>query len=114
MAEAETSNPTFESAMARLQQIVEQMESDQFPLEEMLERYEEGIRLVQVCSEKLASAEKRIEIITRTASGKPRIAEFDATTPTAPPAASAASGTKPAKPSPGAKPASDPDDISLF
>ena len=81
MAEADLSESTFEKAMTRLEEIVEQMESDKLPLEEMLERYEEGTRLVKFCSEKLAAAEKRIEIITRTAAGKPQIAEFDPATP---------------------------------
>ncbi len=67
--------------MARLEQIVEQMEADKLPLEEMLERYEEGTKLVQLCSEKLAAAEKKIEIITRNAAGKPQVTEFDPATP---------------------------------
>ena len=103
--------------MGRLEQIVEQMESNTLPLEEMLERYEEGIRLVKHCSEKLSSAEKRIEIITRNATGKPEIAEFEAAPP---PSASSerAQGApapktgKTASKPPAAQPRSD--DISLF
>lgn len=69
--------PTFESAIERLEAIVDQMESDKMPLEELLVRYEEGVKLVKLCSEKLESAEKRIEIIARTAGGKPRVTEFE-------------------------------------
>jgi exodeoxyribonuclease VII small subunit len=69
--------PPFEAAMERLEAIVEQMESDKLPLEDLLVRYEEGIKLVQVCSEKLRAAEKRIEIITRDAQGKPKAVEFE-------------------------------------
>ena len=106
MAEAQPTSPTFESAMERLQRIVQEMESDTLPLEEMLERYEEGIRLVQVCSEKLAAAEKRIEIVTRNASGKPRIADFETSGSTATPESN--------PPKPSSKPAPNEDDISLF
>ncbi len=108
MAENNPNETTFEDAMERLEEIVEQMEGDKLPLEEMLERYEEGTKLVKFCSEKLAAAEKRIEIITRNAAGKPQIVEFD------PDAAAAA--PKPAKPAKTAlppKPAPS-DDISLF
>jgi exodeoxyribonuclease VII small subunit len=76
--EAKNQEPTFESAIARLESIVEQMESDKLPLEELLVRYEEGTKLVSLCSEKLDAAEKRIEIITREAGGKNKLAEFAA------------------------------------
>lgn len=69
--------PSFEKAIERLEAIVEQMESDKLPLEELLQRYEEGVKLVKLCSDKLAAAEKRIEIITRDASGKPVVSDFE-------------------------------------
>ena len=106
MAKQETSEATFESAVERLEHIVEQMESDQLPLEEMLERYEEGTRLVKLCTEKLAAAEKRIEIVARNAAGKPQTVEFDPAAPP-PPSASARSGKGASKPAPG-------DEVSLF
>ena len=67
----------FEPAIERLEAIVEEMESDKLPLEELLARYEEGVQLVKFCSEKLDVAGKRIEMITRDAEGKPEIVEFD-------------------------------------
>lgn len=90
---AKSSEETFESAMSRLEQIVELMESDKLPLEELLTRYEEGVSLVKACEQKLGSVEKRIEIITRNAAGEPKIEEFE----------------------PEKKPAAAPrDDVSLF
>ena len=68
---------TFESAIERLDRIVGEMESEKLPLEDLIVRYEEGTKLVRVCQEKLAAAEKRIEIITRDAQGKAQLAEFD-------------------------------------
>ena len=103
MAEKKPTEPSFESAVERLEQIVEAMESDQLPLEEMLERYEEGTRLAKLCSEKLAAAEKRIEIVARNAAGKPQIAEYEpAPAPAAPRSTKGASKPAPA------------DDVSLF
>ena len=69
--------PNFESAMDRLESIVEQMESGKLPLEELIVRYEEGMKLVKVCQERLASAEQRIEIITRNNAGKPVVKDFE-------------------------------------
>ncbi len=74
--------PTFEAVIERLESIVDKMEAEKMPLEELLVRYEEGLKLVKICSEKLEAAERRIEIITREASGKPKTVEFE---PKAPP-----------------------------
>ncbi len=83
--------PTFECAMERLESIVEEMESDKMPLQDLIARYEEGTRLVQVCQTKLSEAEKRIEIISRNAAGKPQAIEFE-------PDASPAEAKKPSTP----------------
>jgi exodeoxyribonuclease VII small subunit len=69
----------FEGAMDRLEKIVEQMESGKMMLEELIVRYEEGMKLVKVCQERLASAEQRIEIITRNNAGKPIVKDFEPT-----------------------------------
>lgn len=68
---------SFETAMERLEHIVEEMESDKLPLENLLQRYEEGVKLVRVCEDKLKTAEQRIEIITRNAAGEPQLEEFE-------------------------------------
>ncbi len=68
----------FEGAMDRLEEIVEQMESGKMMLEELIVRYEEGMKLVKVCQERLASAEQRIEIITRNHADKPVVKDFEA------------------------------------
>jgi len=93
---------TFETAIERLEQVVEEMEGEKLPLEKLLELYEEGTALVKICQDKLDTAEKRIEIISRGSSGKPRLAEFD------PSAASTPSSAVP-KPAP-----MDTDEVSLF
>lgn len=67
----------FENAMQRLEAIVAAMESDELPLEHLIVRYEEGIRLVQLCETKLKAAEKKIEVITRKAQGKIELAPFE-------------------------------------
>ena len=67
----------FEAAMDRLEAIVEQMESGKMMLEELIVRYEEGMKLVKVCQERLANAEQKIEIITRNSAGKVVVQEFE-------------------------------------
>ncbi len=67
----------FEAAMDRLEAIVDQMESGKMMLEELIVRYEEGMKLVKICQERLASAEQRIEVITRNHAGKPVVKDFE-------------------------------------
>jgi exodeoxyribonuclease VII small subunit len=77
----------FEQAMKRLEEIVEKMESGDLSLEDLIVRYEEGMKLVKTCQERLTAAEQRIEIITRNSAGKPIVKEFEpaATSVAAPP-----------------------------
>ncbi len=75
----------FEGAMDRLETIVEQMESGKMHLEDLIVRYEEGMKLVKICQERLASAEQRIEIITRNNAGKPVVKNFEPATESMPP-----------------------------
>ena len=53
----------FEEAMARLEQIVRALEGGNVPLDESLTLYEEGVKLVKLCSSRLDNAEKRIKIL---------------------------------------------------
>ena len=76
-AEKAQAEINFETAMDRLEEIVEQMESGKMMLEELIVRYEEGMKLVKICQERLASAEQRIEIITRNHAGKPVVKQFE-------------------------------------
>jgi exodeoxyribonuclease VII small subunit len=69
--------PNFESAMDRLETIVEQMESGKLPLEDLIVRYEEGMNLVKICQERLANAEQKIEIIARNSGGKTIVKDFE-------------------------------------
>lgn len=66
---AKEKKPTFEEALARLEEIVAIMEDEKCPLDEALARYEEGIKLVTLCAKTLDEAEKKIEILTRAPDG---------------------------------------------
>jgi len=56
----------FETVMENLQTIVEEMESGDLPLDDLIGRYEEGMKLVKISRDKLAQAEQKIEVLTRT------------------------------------------------
>lgn len=62
-------SPTFEEAMARLDEIVNQMEEEQLPLEDMVSVYEEGVKLLKLCRSRIEGARARVERIQASADG---------------------------------------------
>ena len=72
-----TEEMTFETAMTRLEAIVNQLESGKATLDESLALYEEGIALVRLCSERLDRAEQKIKIIRSDADGQLNEEEFN-------------------------------------
>lgn len=61
---------TFESALARLDEIVRAMENGQAMLDESLSLYEEGIQLIQFCSKALDDAEQKVKILQKDDAGE--------------------------------------------
>lgn len=75
-----TETPTFEAALAELQQIVVDLENGRIGLEESLARFERGIRLLKTCHQVLEQAEQKIEmLIGMKSDGSPITEPFDAT-----------------------------------
>ena len=56
-------SPSFEDALAGLEAIVEAMEHEQLPLEDLVAHYEKGSALLNRCESVLQAARGRIELI---------------------------------------------------
>ena len=67
----------FEKALERLEKIVEELEAGDLPLEDALKKYEEGVKLSRLCSEKLGQAEKKIQVLTKTLNGTLKREDFE-------------------------------------
>jgi exodeoxyribonuclease VII small subunit len=75
--------PSFESALARIEVIVHELEEGQTGLAESLGRYEEAVGLLKQCYGLLEKAERRIELLVGTdAAGNPVTEPFDDTAST--------------------------------
>ncbi len=79
MTETSSDSPTpdFEAALARLEDIVKALEGGDLALDAALELFEEGIRLSRLCHGKLESAERRVELLLKDASGKLEAVPFE-------------------------------------
>ncbi len=66
----------FESALKSLEDIVAQLEAGDLTLDRALELFEEGIKVSRFCSSKLEEAERKVEVLIKTADGTLKEAPF--------------------------------------
>lgn len=55
----------FEQTFTQLEEIVNKLESGQESLEKSLELFEEGVKLTEVCKDKLVAADQRIKELVK-------------------------------------------------
>lgn len=68
---------SFEEAMLSLEDIVKKLESGGLSLDESLSSFEEAVKLVRFCNDKLESAEQRVRILVEGEDGSVTDAPFD-------------------------------------
>lgn len=68
----------FESAMARLEEIVEQLESGQLNLESSLAVFEEGVRLSLYCQQELEKTDGKVQRLLRKLNGEFAVEDIEA------------------------------------
>jgi exodeoxyribonuclease VII small subunit len=67
----------FEASMARLEEIVQELEKGDVPLEQSLKLFEEGIRLSRICNKRLEEAERKVEILLKDQNGNVTAEPFE-------------------------------------
>lgn len=61
---------TFESSFARLEEILEKLNSGSVSLDESLKLYEEADQLIISCNKRLTEAERKIEVLMKNRNGE--------------------------------------------
>jgi exodeoxyribonuclease VII small subunit len=74
---AEKKKLSLEEAMEKLEKIVAEMENDKLPLERSLKLYEEGVKLVALCSEQLEAAKRKIQILQSGKNGEIELVDLE-------------------------------------
>lgn len=107
MPERHPTPPSFESALAEFEALVEKMERGDLSLEDSVAAYERGVALNGYCEQALSAAERKIRILTEgagegeageglrpfgTEAGEPPAPDRDRRVPDPPPADGAAEG----------------------
>ena len=67
----------LEKSLAALEDIVEELESGDLPLEKAMKKFEEGIKLTRGCQAALKEAEQKVEILLESAGGDEQLDVFE-------------------------------------
>lgn len=70
---------TFEAAIARLEEILQILESGEADLSQSLKLYEEGISLTRSCTELLEKAEQSVKMLQMGPDGSAELVDFQKT-----------------------------------
>ena len=67
----------FETALKKLESIVQNLEQGELSLEQALKQYEEGVKMADICTKRLTEAQKRVEVLMKTNTGKFKTEPFE-------------------------------------
>ncbi len=73
---AATKKINLEKSLADLEELVEELESGDLPLEVAMKKFEEGIKLTRGCQTALKDAEQKVEILLKSA-GADQLTDFE-------------------------------------
>lgn len=76
MPKSEIENIKFESAVKRLEEIVNKLEAGDLSLDDSIKLFEEGVKLYQICLKRLDEAEKKVEILLKDKNGNKILKSF--------------------------------------
>ncbi len=73
---ASTKKFNLEKALADLENLVDELESGDLPLEKAMKKFEDGIKLTRGCQAALKDAEQKVEILLNSA-GEEALEDFE-------------------------------------
>ena len=74
---ADKKSVNLEKSLAAIEEIVEELESGDLPLEKAMKKFEEGIKLTRGCQAALKEAEQKVEILLKSAGGDDDLEDFE-------------------------------------
>ncbi len=62
--------PSYEESFARVEQLVQELESGELSLQESIRKYEDAVKSMNRCYELLDQAQKKVELLIKDAEGR--------------------------------------------
>ena len=75
MSDKKTIN--LEKSLAELEELVEELESGDLPLDKAMKKFEQGIKLTRNCQAALKEAEQKVEILLQSTGGEESLQDFE-------------------------------------
>ena len=72
-----SNDTTLEKSLAELEQLVEELEGGDLPLEVAMKKFEKGIKLTRSAQTALKEAEQKVEILLKDAAGNDTLEPFE-------------------------------------
>ena len=69
----------FEETLKKLENIINELENGELSLADALKKYQDGIQLSRMCSQRLEEAKKKVELLTKNKKGEFELKPFDET-----------------------------------
>ena len=69
-------NVNLEKSLAELEDLVEELESGDLPLDKAMKKFEQGVKLTRGCQAALKEAEHKVEVLLKSAGGE-SLEDFD-------------------------------------
>jgi exodeoxyribonuclease VII small subunit len=76
-AASEGAAEAYDEVVTKLERLVGELESGKLTLEQSIEKFAEGVRLAREATRKLDDAERRVDLLVRTADGSDEVVPFD-------------------------------------
>ena len=62
-------NPSFEEAMQELENSVSRLESGSLSLDDSLKEFENAVKLIKLCNDKISAAEQKVKLLIENSNG---------------------------------------------
>lgn len=72
-----TKELSFEEAIKHLEKIAEDLENEDISLDAAIKKYEEGMKLINICYKQLEEAKKKVELLIKKEGGKFQLKDFE-------------------------------------
>jgi len=67
----------LEKSLSDLEELIEELESGELPLDKAMKKFEEGIKLTRGAQAALKDAEQKVEILLKSAGGEDLLQDFE-------------------------------------
>ena len=74
---SDSKSVNLEKSLSDLEELVEELENGDLPLDKAMKKFEQGIKLTRSCQTALKDAEQKVDVLLKSAGGEESLQDFD-------------------------------------